>query len=99
MRVRVPARGTVEQKIAILSGRTTGEPATGGQVVAALLNPAAKDAPKLAAAIQARVSPESWSLVKQGIWKLVSEAPEGATAWGHQRTGETIAKLATAERR
>jgi len=93
----LPAKGTVEQKIAILSGRITGEPATGTQVVHALLNPAADNAPKLAAAIRERVSPQSWALVKQGLWKMISEAPEGMTAWGDQKIGQSIAKFLNTE--
>lgn len=93
----LPIRGTVEQKIAILSGRITGEPATGANVVAQLMAPGAQDSAKLARAVRDHVSPQSWALVKQGLWKMISAAPEGRTAWGDQKTGESIAKFLNTE--
>lgn len=92
----VAGKGTVDQKVDILSGRTTGEGASGAQVVSSIMS-ATKDAAKLATAVRDRVSPQSWALVKQAIWGQMSGAGEGMTAWGHQRTGETIAKFLNTE--
>lgn len=86
----VPDRGTVEQKIAVLSGRHTGEAASGNQVIEALSR---SDGGKLAAALRNEVSPESWALLKQGMFQKVSKAVEDATPWGSQRTAETITKF------
>jgi hypothetical protein len=84
----VPVRGTPEQKIAVLSGRVTGEPATGEQVLSAI-----KRDPRLAREVMQQVSPQSRALLKQSLWKEISEAPEGMIPWGPQKTGQSIAKF------
>lgn len=88
----MPTKGTVQQKIAVLSGRHTGEAATGAQVLSAI-----EHDPKLAREVLRQVSPESAAMLKQGLWKKISEAGEDRTAWGHQRTGEQIAKFVNTE--
>jgi hypothetical protein len=88
----LPVKGTPEQKIAVLSGRITGEPATGEQVLSAI-----KRDPRLARDVMSQVSPQSRSLLKQSLWKEVSEAPEGMIAWGPQKTGQKIAAFLNTE--
>lgn len=80
--------GTMEEKIAKLSGRKNGEPATGEQTLAAI-----KKDPRLAEEVMKSVSPESRSLLKQALWQQISEAPEGMIKWENQKTGQSIAKF------
>jgi hypothetical protein len=85
-----PARGTIEQKVAQLSGRLTGEAATGEQLVAELFK---TNGAKLVDELQ-RVSPQSIPALKEGVFRKVTSAPQGATDWGDQKIANAIANFA-----
>jgi hypothetical protein len=88
-----PAKGTVAQQIAALSGRLTDQPATGEQLISQLMRQGGGD---LALEL-ARVSPQSMPAVKEGIFRKITEAPAGATEWGDQKIANSIAKFAATD--
>lgn len=88
----MPARGTVAQTIAQLSGRVTGEEASGQQLISQLMG---KRGPELARALRqpGALTPEGLGQLKQGIWRSVSEEPEGGKPWEHQKINTQITRL------
>src|SRR6516165_781833 len=89
----LPAKGTVAQQIAALSGRLTDQPATGEQLISQLMRQGGGD---LALEL-ARVSPQSIPAVKESIFRKITEAPSGATEWGDQKIANSIAKFAATD--
>ena len=88
-----PARGTVAQKIAALSGRLTGEEATGEQLISQLMRQGGGD---LALELS-RVSPQSMPALKEGVFRKITSPPPGATDWGDQKIANAIAKFAATD--
>jgi hypothetical protein len=85
-----PAKGTIAQKVAALSGRLTGEEATGEQLISALKR---QGGGELALELN-RQMPGRMPAIKEGMfWDIVS-APPGATDWGDQKIANAIAKFA-----
>jgi hypothetical protein len=91
---QVPQAGTVEHKIARLSGRLTGEAATGEQVLSELNG---KNGAQLVAGLRGRLTPESFTMLKRGMFQKISQAPEGMIPWGDQKIGQSIAKFLTTD--
>jgi hypothetical protein len=84
----LPAAGTIERKIAQLSGRLTGEPGSGAKLLSELSGDRGGD---LATELKQRLSPENLGRLKQNFFQQMSEAPEGMMPWEHQKTGQRIA--------
>jgi hypothetical protein len=84
-----PAKGTVAQKVAALSGRLTGEEASGEQLISQLMR---QGGDKLALELK-RVAPNAMPAVKEGIFRKITEAPAGATDWGDQKIANSIANF------
>lgn len=90
----IPQTGTVEHKIAQLSGRFNGQPATGEQILSELTG---KQGAQLAAELRTRLSPESFAMLKRGMFQKISAAPEGMIPWQDQKIGQSIAKFLTTD--
>jgi hypothetical protein len=86
----VPQAGTIEHKIARLSGRLTGEAATGEQILSEL---GGKQGAQLASELRTRLTPESFAELKRGMFMKISQAPEGMIPWGDQKVGQNIEKF------
>jgi hypothetical protein len=86
------ARGTMAQRLDVLSGRITGEGGTPDMVISDLLG---QRGGQLAAALRDRISPESWVQLKQGLLKKAIAGPDGAIPWGDQKIGNKIADFLT----
>jgi hypothetical protein len=90
----VPQPGTIEHKIARLSGRLTGEAATGEHILSEL---SGKQGAQLASELRSRLTPESFANLKRGLFMKISQAPEGMIPWGDQKVGQNIAKFLTTD--
>jgi hypothetical protein len=84
-----PAKGTIAQKVAALSGRLTGEEATGEQLISALKR---QGGGELALELN-RLMPDRMPAIKEGMFWDVVSAPPGATEWGDQKIANSIAKF------
>jgi hypothetical protein len=83
-----PAAGTMEAKIRRLFDPA--HPVTGEQLISELRRQGGGD---LAVALRGRLSPEIMGQIKQGMFKKITAAPEGALDWGDQKIGNAIANF------
>ena len=84
-----PQKGTIEARIAALSGRTSGEAAAPETIMRALNGP---EGAKMAAGLRKEVSPETWTKIRQAKLQEAIGEPEGGMKWGDQKI---VTKLST----
>lgn len=88
--------GSVEDKLAALSGRGGKMPAGGQQLMSMLMG---QNGDQIAAALRDQLmargpqGEDIWNQLRQGVWARVAEAPQGMIPWEHQRTSQQIAKF------
>jgi hypothetical protein len=85
-----PAKGTIEQQVAQLSGRLTGQEASGEELMSKLMG---KGGPRLVSELRSQLSPETMAQLKVAIWRRISEAPEGMVPWEAQKSSTQISKF------
>lgn len=87
--------GQVERLIARWSGRDGGERASAKTVVDTLMGESGKNglSPLIVRHLRGRLSPESMTAIKQGVWSRITEDADGAIKWGDQKIGQRIMKF------
>ena len=83
-------KGTIEQQIAALSGRLTGQEASGAELMSKLTG---KGGARLATELRSQLSPDALNELKVAVWRRASEAGENMIPWQAQRSSQEIAKF------